>query len=309
VVAPITSVTATGYAHPDYAASLSEFGTPRALPRSGGWILEREIPGFAYRDAMGCYPLFTCLDWAQLRGDLEAIEGQMVALSLVTDPFGDFALDDLHQCFDLVRPFKEHFVADLHQPLNQVVSKSHRYNARKALRTVCVEECLEPGQYLEEWVELYTNLVERHKITGMRAFSRASFQKQLAVPGIVMYRATAQGETVGVNLLYTQGDVAYTHLSAFSPHGYEMGAAYAVRWVAMEHLAHKVRWLSLGASSGLNDDSSSGLHMFKKGWATGTRTVYLCGRILDRDKYQEIVSARGICEEGYFPLYRRGEFR
>ena len=55
----------SGYMHLGYAESLVEFGTPRELPRSGGWVLERQIPGFSYRDAMGCYPLFACQDWSQ----------------------------------------------------------------------------------------------------------------------------------------------------------------------------------------------------------------------------------------------------
>lgn len=48
----------TGYIHPGYAESLTEFGTPRELPRSKGWILKCQIPGFSDYDAMGCYPLF-----------------------------------------------------------------------------------------------------------------------------------------------------------------------------------------------------------------------------------------------------------
>ncbi|HSS29061.1 MAG TPA: hypothetical protein VLL50_14020, partial [Usitatibacter sp.] len=63
-----------GYAHPGYAGSLAEFGTPRELPASGGWLLEREIPGGG-RDAMGCYPLLCCRDWRALREDLDSLEG------------------------------------------------------------------------------------------------------------------------------------------------------------------------------------------------------------------------------------------
>ena len=64
-----------GYAHPAYAHSLAEFGSPRPLPRSGGWLLERPIPGSPYRDAMGCYPLFAAQDWSRLYSDLDEISG------------------------------------------------------------------------------------------------------------------------------------------------------------------------------------------------------------------------------------------
>jgi hypothetical protein len=80
----------TGYLHPGYAASLAEFGTPRLLPRSEGWILERQIPGSPYSDGMGCYPLFACQDWSQLHADLESIGSELVSLALVTDPFGKY---------------------------------------------------------------------------------------------------------------------------------------------------------------------------------------------------------------------------
>ncbi len=43
---------ATGYLHPAYAHSLAEFGNPRSLPGSGGWILEGETPDAVARDAM-----------------------------------------------------------------------------------------------------------------------------------------------------------------------------------------------------------------------------------------------------------------
>ena len=68
-------------------------------------------------------------------------------------------------------------------------------------------------------VGLYAHLTERHGITGIRAFSRAAFARQLAVPGLVMFRAAAAGETVGLHLWYVQDDVAYGHLGATSPRG------------------------------------------------------------------------------------------
>jgi hypothetical protein len=44
----------TGYLHPDYAQSLSEFGEPLQLQKSGGWLLERRVDG-TQSDAMITY--------------------------------------------------------------------------------------------------------------------------------------------------------------------------------------------------------------------------------------------------------------
>lgn len=113
-----------GYLHPRYAQSLAEFGTPRELPRSGGWILERQIPEFSYHDAMGCYHLFACRDWSELYADLEDIGNgnELVSLPLVTDPFGEYDLAYLRQCFrDVVVAFKAHFIIDLSRRMDTFV--------------------------------------------------------------------------------------------------------------------------------------------------------------------------------------------
>ena len=104
----------SGYLHPAYANSFSEIGTPYALRRCGGWLLKRQIPGYPYHDAMGCYPLFVCRDWTRLHEDLDIVKDEVVCLSLVTDPFGQFEKDYLYDVFEKgVRPFKRHFVVDL----------------------------------------------------------------------------------------------------------------------------------------------------------------------------------------------------
>lgn len=300
----------TGYAHVGYARSLSEWGVPRLLPRSGGWILERPIAGFPARDAMGCYPLFACRDWSGLRDDMEAIGGELVSLALVADPFGDYDTDYLRDCFaDVCVPFKEHFVVNLGRPPQDFVEAHHRRNARKALKTLDVEECAATESLVSEWCGLYDNLVARHGIRGLTAFSRDSFVKQLAVPGLRAFRATRGDETLGVNLWYADDSVAYYHLGAYSPAGYESHASFALFWRAIEYFADAgLRWLNLGAGAGLAGDATDGLSRFKRGWATDARTAYFCGRIFDREAYARIVAAQGTAPTTYFPAYRKGEF-
>jgi hypothetical protein len=299
----------TGYLSPDYAVSLAEFGNPRELPKCGGWILERQIPGFPYRDAMGCYPLFLCQDWRQLHTDLEGIGNNLVSLSLVTDPFGEYDARNLRRCFrDVVIPFKEHFVVDLRRPINDIVSRHHRKYVRRALRKVYVEKCEEPVQYLREWVALYNNLIERHDIKSIRAFSKTAFARQLSIPGMVMLRAIHHDVTVGAITWFKIGEVAYGHLAGVSEVGYKLGAAYALYWATIEYFSDKARWLDLGGGAGINNNGTDGLSFFKRGWSTGTRTAYFCGRIFDHNRYAKITQAKGISSSNYFPAYRLGEY-
>lgn len=299
-----------GYMHPGYADSLSEFGTPRKLPKSGGAILERQIPGFPYRDAMGCYPLYACPRWSNLHADLEDLAGELVSLALVTDPFGEYDAAYLKDCFrDVVIPFKQHFIVDLSRPADSFIVPHHRRYARQALRDLWIEECTAPENDFDQWMSLYSTLIERHRITGITAFSRKAFSKQFAVPGLKAFRAIRDSITVGMLLWYVQGDVAYYHLGAYSDQGYASHASFALFWFAIEYFAADgLRWLNLGAGAGVGGDGTDGLSRFKQGWSTGTHTAYFCGRIFDHKRYSEIVQARDLAATSYFPAYRKGEF-
>jgi RimJ/RimL family protein N-acetyltransferase len=299
---------ATGYLHPGHAASLAEFGTPRELPHCGGWLLERAIPGTEARDAMGCYPLFACRDWSALATDLENLEEELVSVALVADPFGDFDRALLEKCFDVALPFKQHFIADLREPLEAIASKHHYKYALKALKEIDVRVCPEPRELLDEWVALYRTLTERHALTGIRAFSRTAFARQLVLPGLVALRAERQGRAVAANLFFIQGETAYDHLTALSPEGYEHRASYALKWCALQHFRDKVRWIDWGGGAGAAANVFDGLTMFKRGWSQTTRPVYLCGRILDRTRYRQIARAKNLERSRWFPAYREGEF-
>ena len=287
--------------------SLSGFGDPVELAHAGGWILVRSIPGTSYRDAMGPYPLFSCLDWSALCRDVDDLPGDIVSLTLIPDPFGGYSLSQLHKCFERVDSFKERFVVDLAVPMNARVSPHHRRVASKALRLIEIEVCDVPLRFLDEWTTLYGNTIRRHRLDGIKAFSRSAFARQLAVPGIVMFRAVYRGETAGINLWFAQGGVAYGHLAGISDTGYGHGASYALYWFACEWFSGKVDWLDLGGVSGAVAPASGGLDYFKRGWSTGTRKTYLCGRILNRNVYNALTDDVGASRSRYFPAYRSGE--
>lgn len=297
-----------GYQHETYARSLEEFGTPRHLAKSDGWILTREIAGSTLQDSMGCYPIFSCRNWSLLHEDLSSQDNNLVSLTLVTDPFGNYELDCLKDSFpDLLIPFKLHYVVELSQPPDTFVQAHHRKNAQKALQSTFVEHMLPSDVLLAEWVGLYDNLIARHHIRGISAFSFRSLAAQLRVPGLVVFRAGFEGGCAGMTLWYVQGDVAYYHLGAYSDEGYKRKASFALFWKSIEYFRETgLRWLSLGAGAGMQQ-TEDGLTRFKSGWATGTRTAYLCGRIINRTAYNELSESRGLRESAFFPAYRSGE--
>lgn len=297
-----------GYLHRSYAESFSGFGLSRALPRSRGWVLLRNVPHPDAADAMGLYPFCCCADWGRLREDVEELGKEVVSLTLVTDPFGGCDEAALREVFDVVKPFKEHFVTDLDKPLESFISTHHRRHARNALKVMTVEGCREPRTYLEDWIHLYDCLSARHGITGIRRFSREAFVRQFEVPGLVVFRAEVNGATVGMDLWYVQDQVAYNHLVAVSSLGYELHASYALQLRALDYFAGKVRWLSFGGVAGTDTTENTGLRRFKAGWSTERLTSYLCGRVFDRSLYDRLAAVAGASETDYFPAYRAGEF-
>lgn len=298
-----------GYDHPDYAGSLSEFGEPFELKRCGGWILKRSIPELPYRDGLGCYPLFACRDWQLLPSDLADLQDELITLSMVTDPFAKVDQDYLQTCFDIVQPFKNHYVLEFDQSWEGSIDRRHRQKIRHSLKDLSIEISDDPPSFLDEWTKLYDQLIQRHNITGIRAFSRESFRKQLGIPGAVLVVGKLQGEVVGANLVLTNNDVSYDHLAAYSPASYKANAAYGIFWITFKHLAERgIRYCDLGAATGLESDARDGLDQFKRGWTRNRMPTYFCGRIYNPAVYETICRQKEIPETNYFPAYRVGEF-
>ena len=203
--------------------------------------------------------------------------------------------------------FKQHFAVDLQTPIRKAVSSHHRRNARKALQRITVEQVEQPDP--KTWIALYDNLIRRHEIRGVAAFSAESHTAQLLLPGLTTFRATFEGETIGMILWLQHGETAYYHLAAYSDTGYIERASFALFWHSIEHFQANgaVRWLSLGAGAGVTPDTTDGLTRFKRGWATDTFPAYLCGRILDEPAYAAATAQLYPTPTRFFPAYRAGE--
>lgn len=292
-----------GYGGPAYAESLVHVGQPVALERSRGWCLLRTIEGTGCSDISGPYPFFVCEDWSRLADDITGLSAAAVSLTIVTDPFADVSQRLLCGVFpDRCVPYKQHYVVQLE---SMVVDDHHRRNIRVGLRNTTVEMDYQATRWLPDWIQLYDQLIERHSITGVPRFSAESFARQFRVPGMLMARALVNGNVVGMTLWAIHGERAYYHLGAYDEQGYRTRASYAMFSSVFEAFAAQgIREVGLGAGAG-TQMSSAGLERFKRGWATGTKQVYLCGRILDRVAYRALCGNRGRFDSmDFFPAYR-----
>jgi hypothetical protein len=313
IVAQLTTAPSAAYADPDYARALAFAGRPRALPACGGWLLERDIPGSAWHDAMGCYPLFQCENWPELPGDLAALAAAPrppVAVSAVVDPLSCDDADLLSAAFpDLMRPFKDHYLVDLTGDPAAIPGAHHRRCLRKAARHFAVELCRDPLAHLDDWWRLYRELCARHDIRGVAAFGRDSFAGQLALPGTLLLRACCGADTVAMQIWYVAGPYAWYHLGAADARGYGHGGApHALTWTALDALKERgVARADLGGSAGTGSSGRDGLARFKSGWSNATGTARICGRIVVPAAYRELAAGRAVADAEYFPAYRAGE--
>lgn len=297
-----------GYMHPLYAKSFSEIGEPVFLPMSRGWLIKRQIPGTPYFDAMGPYPLFLCENWERLPDDLEQLKQDLISVTMVIPPLVQFPVEEFQNYYDRFFPYKDHYLLDLSLPLEKIISKGRRKDARRALSKLVVNIVSAPDIDPLEWYGLYQNLVSRHNIEGIRAFSENSFKSQVSIPGMHFIRAFHEDRLVGGSLYLEDDNAVYFHLSAFYDEGYELDAAYAVKWTALQYFASKVRWMNLGGSTTTAAGQFSGLDIFKKGWSNETAKSIFCGKILNPAIYAEIAKTRSSSAVSWFPAYRVGEY-
>jgi len=296
------------YLDPRYMQSLAEFGEPLSLPRSGASYLKRPIDGLGNYDGLGGYPYLVCADWKALAVDLAELDETLVSFSAVPEPFGKFTIDDLQAAFPhrVVR-FKDHYVADLERPILDIVSSHHRKEAERALSMVNVEFLVRPLDRLDEWVSLFAGAIERFNLSGLPAFSRRAFEQHVSIPGVSMSVCWHEGSAVAAHLWFQQGDVVYAHLAAGSIRGRAIGADYALYFSDIDFFSGRARWIDWGGVAGARPDTGSGLDRFKRGWSTGTRVAYFCGRVMDSRRYARFSEPVG--ETHYFPAYRLGEFK
>ena len=88
-----------------------------------------------------------------------------------------------------------------------------------------------------------------------------------------------------------------------------MRASYALFWAALEHFKGTAAHAALGAAAGARPGEGGGLDRFKAGWASGVRPAFLCGRVLDPERYADLTAKSGNDAVNYFPAYRYGEFK
>jgi hypothetical protein len=289
------------YASDAYVRVFEDAAQPLWVPAWGAYVLTRELPGGGGRDALGVYPLAPFGPGADLKAGISWLKDQgLVSIGLVPDPATAPPLAELEAAFGLCMPFKTHQLIDFSRPVE--FTKHHRGKIRRALEKVSVE-VVPLAERLDDWCGLYGNLVDRHDIGGLSAFSRGAFERLAQVDDVMAVAAFFEGEIVSMHLWVDDPatGVGYSLLAATSPQGYRLSAAYAVNDVSIRLLSH-LKGLNLGGGAGLASEED-GLTYFKRGFANDEVQAFFCGAILDAPRYAALSGGR-IQAVPPFPAYR-----
>lgn len=269
----------------------------------GEWrtaLLVRPIPRSDWRDALGCYPLALLDRNADLKAGLEQLRAaKLVSVALVPDPLTGPSEKNLAAAFEICRPFKMHYAIDREAGAIRF-STTHRRWIRKALR-LCAIEPVELRDTLGDWKRLYAHAVARHEISDVQNFAPSYFDALAKMPEVSAFAARNAGNIVAMALWVRSGNIAYYHLGASAPEGYEAQAMYGIIASAIDYFSD-CGVLHLGGAAGISGKEDDGLAYFKKGFANRAVEAYFCGACLDSDRYAILTKNRAATS--FFPAYR-----
>lgn len=278
--------------------------TVTSIPSWKQYVVRRSVGDVASVcgvDAAGCYPVSPFEEDIDLLAGFEALRSQgCVSVVIVADPVLRPCDRQLSDAFDICRPFKTHYLYDRRKgPVRY--SKHHRYEVRRAGADV---RKIDLAEHLDEWVSLYCDLVQRHSITGSAAFSDRALKAMSRIDGLVTFGAFVDDQMVACHLWLRAGETVHSHLAASNSVGRGCGAAYSLYDRAIRHFAD-AKMIDFGGAAGLIEDPRNGLARFKRGFANASAPTYLCGKILDRKRYDMLSAAMETPRKmDYFPAYR-----
>jgi hypothetical protein len=289
------------YATDVYARSLLRDGRTVSVPEWGCSVLVRPVAD-GLEDAAGVYPLAILAKDADILGGLVRL-GRLglVSIVAVVDDFHRPPLERLSREFDFVRPFKQHFLhrPDLTQP---AYNKHHRYEVRRAERALEVG-VMDLGRHLDDWIELYATLMARHELSEMHKLPPAHHPALATLDGVTAIGAWLGKELVACHIWVHDRGHVHSHLGASSESGYACSAAYVVYDASIRHF-RDAELINLGGAAGYVDHPDNGLTRFKRGFSNAAARSYICGKILDPDRYSALVERTAPHQTEFFPAYR-----
>lgn len=245
-----------------------------------------------------------------LWAERESVVSEFSRLSL----FGESLLP----CWGRTRKRQTNYVRDLSVTADELVRQAApkvRSNVRRALREGVTTVIDTEGEFVDDFVRIYTETMERRESADWYRFERPFFEGiHAALPGQFAYvYAQVDGRLVSADLLIFGQDAGYyflggTEAAAFGVRPNDLVKVESMKWLQAQGRRRYV----LGGGVTVDDS----LERYKRGFAPHGQVDYLTGeRVISSRHYDSLLgehrrrfAARGLefDDSGdFFPAYRR----
>lgn len=212
------------------------------------------------------------------------------------------------QCYDgEVIPRMQNVVRDLDRPMDDMLMDFEhkvRKNIKKAIENGLEILADAEGQYLNDFLKIYYQTMDRNEAEQGYYFEEAFFRQLNTMTGNCMYfHVLYQGQIISSELVIMGSDTMYSYLggtdSTYYPYRPNDFLKYhIISW----GLEHGYKHFVLGGGYGGDD----GIFRYKKSFAPhGVMRFYTGQAVFDVQTYHKLVELRKpLPESSFFPRYR-----
>jgi hypothetical protein len=223
---------------------------------------------------------------------------------------------DSNSPYERVNPRGEVVICDLSEDLADIwrqIRSNHRSKINKAKRTGVVARMVPIDEYLDIFIDIYTETMHRVNATGAYFFTKDYFHKLVEAlgEGIWLCIVEADGEVIAASLITEFSGMVQYHLGGtrtqFLPQSpTTIAFDYIIRWAKERNN----RYLNFGGGLGGDRDS---LYHFKSGFSDLTRAFKTMEVITNRNLYDRLAQLRAesagmsisaLNDASFFPIYR-----
>jgi Acetyltransferase (GNAT) domain len=223
---------------------------------------------------------------------------------------------DRNAPYERLNPRGEVVICDLSEDLAAIwrqIRSNHRTKINKAQRAGVTARMVPIDEYLDIFIDIYTETMHRVNAIGTYFFTKDYFHKLVEAlgEGIWLCIVEADGEVIAASLITEFSGIVQYHLGGTRTRSLPQSPTtiafdYVIRWAKERNN----RYLNLGGGLGSDRDS---LYHFKAGFSKHTKSFATMEVIINRDLYDRLTQLRAesagmttseLNNSSFFPIYR-----
>ena len=293
----------TGLHQSGFAAALGE---AYRLEHANGWVLKRQIRDNGLFDLRSPYPNFAETDFAKINLDLKSLitEKKAVALTIRSDALSENDVVETKDHWDWFKEFKTHHITDLSSDWRASAARNALRYEKRARLTFQYGVVLEPITYAKELYDLNQIILKRTKAPIQSQLDLKALKQQLDLPGAVLIKAWNESGVQALGFFMQSKNRAYAYLLGSTDDARDDYVLYGLYSFALDLFSNRVTYVDFGSAPGIRDNIDHPVAKFKRLWTNKMAKSYICGKIIRKDIYSQLMDLSPIDHADYFPGYQ-----